>query len=100
MLTVKHITIADAESVYEVEGRVTFSSKEPQNTAAAAKELFPCVAFFTESGHERLTGGTVFVMNDHGKTVARYDLGASPIPHGVDGLTLGRSNPGLARPPV
>lgn len=31
-----------------------------------------------------LTGGTVFVMNDNGKTVGRYDLGASMIPLEAD----------------
>jgi hypothetical protein len=33
-----------------------------------------------------LTGGTIFVMNEQGKTVSRYDLGASPVPISGDGL--------------
>lgn len=60
MLTIRHIT-SEGESTFGVE-RVEFT---PQHGNKPATVLADRVS---------LTGGTVFVMNDRGSTVAKYDL--------------------------
>ncbi len=75
MLTVKHIRLSGEEDIYQ-SATVRYSPGEDKSTHG-----FPA-SVFLDLG-EPLTGGTVFVMGDSGKTVARYDLGASMVPLGV-----------------
>lgn len=77
MMTIKHISISGEERLFEAKS-VRLSSNETPET----------VWFTTPDGkQEPLTGGTVYVMNDNGKTVSRFDIGASPEPS----ITLGNS---------
>jgi len=100
MLTVKHIALSGRETIH-LAHEVTFI---PTDAASNMKTRSPI-----ESAHEGgrleivtpyhvpgepgghvmgLEGGTVFVMNEVGKTVSRYDLGASNVAFGVDSQTL------------
>lgn len=87
MFTIKHITLSGTEIIYSGE-HIRFEpeglcvSTNPNSSSPAM------VSFFHAKGHQvEIGGGTVFVMNDAGKTVARYDLGASPVPIVGDGLS-------------
>lgn len=76
MMTVKHITLSGAETLFQTKQARFTPAKQGESDVAP-----PTVWFEAENGAELpLTGGTVFVMNDSGKTVARYDIGASMIP--------------------
>jgi hypothetical protein len=74
MLTIKHVKIGGDEVLEQVD-RAEFRPKEAGASYEGGRVL-------AERLNESLTftGGTIFVMNDFGKTVARYDLGASPVP--------------------
>jgi hypothetical protein len=84
MLTVKHITIGGDESLH-LAREVTFT---PSEAAKQVKTRSP-IECVHEGGNVTIiredfvplgfSGGTVFVMNDKGKTVDRYDLGASMV---------------------
>ena len=85
MLTVRHIHLNGGEDIilvysvrfapgYGGEGQRAQMSNEP----SAPDTLW--INIVVGQSEEPLTGGTVFVMNDMGKTVARYYLGASPVP--------------------
>lgn len=76
MLTVKHIRLSGAEDLYP-SPTVRYSPGEDKQTHG-----HPATVWITKAdGFELpLTGGTIFVMNDFGKTVARYDIGASMVP--------------------
>lgn len=100
MLTVKHIHLDGCEVIHQAH-EVSFT---PTPTEQRAKTRSPIESAHTggiltltkptmdrsESGTYflGLEGGTIFVMNDHGKTVSRYDLGASEVPFGVDPHTV------------
>ena len=97
MLTVRHIHLNGGEEVMLVhsarfapgrggEGRSALVNGE----SATPDTLW--VSYAAGQSEEPLTGGTVFVMNDMGKTVARYDLGASPVP--LDGFSATVYPPG------
>lgn len=79
MLAVKHIQLSGHEEIY-LTNRVSYQPNYvPVNTAGVKGE--PCV--WVDHGDAPSTsifGGTVFVMNELGKTVSRYDLGASMVP--------------------
>lgn len=84
MLTVKHISIGGEESVH-LAREVLF---QPSDAAKQVKTRSPiecaheggAVMFISEDHIPcALVGGTVFVMNEKGKTVERYDLGASMV---------------------
>ena len=81
MLTVKQITLAGdeylwpASNVRFVPGRLV-----PTDANAGAPVPPHELVFWTPDGEVSIRGGTVFVMNDLGKTVSRYDLRASKIP--------------------
>jgi hypothetical protein len=85
MLTVKHIRIGGDEDILAASGvRFTPSCGAYDETSA---QYIPATLWVRDGADERpLTGGTIFVMNDSGKTVSRYDLGASPVPFVGDGL--------------
>lgn len=85
MLTIKHISLSGREVHYlghevefmptqrnaETKTRSPIESAHSGGTVTVLRETRVPIA---------LEGGTVFVMNDLGKTVSRYDLGASDIP--------------------
>lgn len=100
MLTVKHITLSGAEYLYEAltvrfePGRPGFDNG---HTGQSATPDTLWIRSEVAPDEQPITGGTVFAMNRFGKTVARYDLGASPVPIVGDGLTdprreMGRTN--------
>jgi hypothetical protein len=72
--TLKHISISGEEQLYVASG-IHFKP---------GRDIYPhelrLVQFTSPTGVAQLSGGTVFVMNESGRTVARYDLGASPVP--------------------
>lgn len=76
MLTIKQITSSGEEYIHEAED-VTF-------TPASAKRIAPAensVWYKARDGRLReIISGSVFVMNEHGKTVAKYELGVSKVP--------------------
>ena len=80
MLSVKHITLSGCEFIYpcfSAEFRPA-ASKSPDPTCPAPRDS---VIAFTD-GHyvvAEFSDGTVFVMNESGKTISRYDLGASEV---------------------
>lgn len=102
MFTIKHIHIGGDEDIHQCEA-VRYSmptsalpsshGDSPQSSATPATIWVVMRGDFVE---RTLTGGTIFVMNDAGKTVARYDLGASPVPIVGDGLADPRSRGTLA----
>lgn len=94
MFTIKHISIVGEEKIFAVDG-VRFT---PGVDGNAISSQTPPTLWLTDKGWDErpLTGGTVFVMNDNGKTVSRYDLGASPVPIFGDGLSDPR-NQGVGR---
>ena len=98
MLTVRHIHLNGGEDIMLVhsarfapgcggEGQRAQMSNEPSTPDTL------WVRLAVEQTEEPLTGGTIFVMNDMGKTVARYDLGASPVT--LDGLNVTAYPPGM-----
>lgn len=89
MFTLKHIRLSGDEDLY-TSATVRYS---PGDDVRAVPPSPPTVWIEEKPGAPGipLTGGTVFVMNDAGKTVARYDIGASMVPHepiGSGGLGL------------
>lgn len=82
MFTIKHITLSDTETLYQAAKPVY----EPKESSCGNVGRGQANITFVE-GNETvlLTGGTAFVMNEQGKTVARYDLGASNVPLGASG---------------
>jgi len=89
MFTIRHIHIGGDEELLQVDFvRYTPASKPPVTSNEPSQS--PETVWVVEhemSGERPLTGGTIFVMNEAGKTVARYDIGASPVPIVGDGLT-------------
>jgi hypothetical protein len=82
MLTIKHITICGEEEIRLADGvRYVPGVGGPES---AGEQMPAVMAIFAKDDPVSMFGGTVFVMNDTGKTVARYDLGASPVPLDVD----------------
>ncbi len=84
MMTVKHITLSGEEFVYPT-SHVNFVPASAVGQQGTNSEYKPKDAVWRYDADGRafeLSGGTVFVMNEHGKTVARYDIGASMVPIG------------------
>lgn len=78
MLTIRQITIAGDEHLYEARNvRLIKAIKQGSRDTLWAD-------FGEDRVEGTIDGGTVFVMNRHGSTIARYDLGASPVPLGID----------------
>lgn len=82
MLTAKHISLNGSERVFEVAsfrfepGHEMFGQQGQSGTPPTI-----WVRYEPSQDESPVTGGTVFLMNSGGKTVARYDLGASPVPN-------------------
>jgi len=79
MMTVKHIALSGEEFVYPTT-HVNFVPGAIQDKEPGKPAPRDAVWFYADGQASPLIGGTVFVMNDHGKTVARYDIGASMVP--------------------
>jgi hypothetical protein len=80
MFAVKHIQLSGHEEIY-LAAKVSFKPESGGHNTAGITHVPPCVFLdFDPNRIMRIEGGTVFVMNDIGKTVARYDLGASMVP--------------------
>jgi hypothetical protein len=89
MLSVRHIQLSGHEDIY-LTPRVSFQPEmdnPSQNNAVPTVSKTPTTIWIDCPGGatKALNGGTIFVMNDAGKTIARYDIGASMVPL-VDGL--------------
>jgi hypothetical protein len=83
MLTVKHINMIGTETIITAK-RVIFYQPNQQAPATPNPHSGGMITIVPPVGdvHEDIGDGTVFVMNDAGKTISRYDLGASPVPLG------------------
>jgi hypothetical protein len=85
MLTIKHIHIGGDEDV--ISAFSTRYAPGSQYVGGQGAPGTPATLWYRKAEFEPeqpLTGGTIFVMNAKGSTVARYDLGASPVPRGAD----------------
>lgn len=80
MFTIKHIKVLGDEEIIQVE-TVRFEPGMPGFISQDGKTGQTGTPPTVWVGERPLSGGTVFVMNDMGKTVSRYDLGASPVPY-------------------
>jgi hypothetical protein len=76
MLSVKHITLSGNETI-RLASKVEFVNTASKQCAPAHDTLW---VHLPDGNLIELEGGTVFVMNDIGKTISRYDLGASMVP--------------------
>lgn len=74
MFTIKHIHFDGSEEIIEAES-VRFT---PGTGPSNIPPTLWIVALGTV-GERPLTGGTIFVMNSAGKTVARYDLSGAGL---------------------
>ena len=79
MLTVKHITLSGEEFLYSTT-RANFVPARAKDCAPANDSLW--IYEGPDESERELRSGTIFVMNERGSTVARYDLGASMVPFG------------------
>lgn len=70
MMTIKHIDLSGKEFVYPTT-HINFVPGDRNGTTTTS----PIVWRYDEEGcaHE-IDNGTVYVMNEHGRTVARYNL--------------------------
>lgn len=80
MMTVKHITLSGEEFLYPTTS-VNYTPGR-DNLPPASSDPATLWIYDADDRAKPLTGGTCFVMNEHGKTVARYDIGASMVPMG------------------
>lgn len=80
MLTIKHIIWNGGfETLYEAQ-QVRAKSHEPENSSGGIREL-DFIAFDDRQGNvQTISDGLVYVMNDTGKTIAKYDFRAAPKP--------------------
>lgn len=90
MLTVKHIRADGAETIDRAE-RVIFYPPTAQS-AVNPHDGGVVTAVGAISGGVDWVSGTVYVMNEHGSTVARYDLGSRTTFEVPDDDALGVSN--------
>lgn len=83
MMTIKHITLSGEEFIYATThvNLVPVAAREKPVGGPTTSDI---VWHYDADGRSHpLQGGTVFVMNEHGKTVARYDIGASMVSLGM-----------------
>lgn len=72
MMTVKHITLSGEEFVFATT-HVNFIPGSAKHHVTTKASLW----WYDESGSHELDDGSVYVMNEHGKTVARYMLSSN-----------------------
>ena len=101
MMTLKHIELSGHEQIHEV-SKVWFNpeaverlEQDNQKTGSGPTPLPRDTLYASIPGEPhpiQISSGTVFVMNQHGKTVSRYDLGASMVGFDKDAhMTFSRS---------
>lgn len=99
MLTVKHIMPGGDEVICSArEVRRSPSVGDPNEIKGAAESLW----IDSPTGETRCLGswGSFYVMNEEGKTVAKYDFGGWPGPAGEEGIIgVKASKPPLAPHP-
>lgn len=78
MMSVKHITFRGEEFIYPT-SHVNYVPASAINDAGSPDTVW---IYPPDQPALPLNGGTIFVMNEHGKTVSRYDIGASAVPLG------------------
>lgn len=88
MLTVKHIEVTGHENIHPAT-RVSYQPRMERGRAVepgvdGSEVSAHCVFIDTPKGDTIALGsfGSVYVMNDAGKTVAKYELGGWPGPTG------------------
>ena len=88
MFTIRHISPNNHEALHEASA-VSFSTDaqaaiDRTSSAAATATYDPGTVWVTPPNQMNpsypITGGSVYVMNDAGATVAKYDLGGWPPP--------------------
>lgn len=84
MFTVKHISISGDEVLYAAEDVACRQCREPSSTAVGEPWRSVVTIKHRDHPHRDLHNGTVFIMNEAGATVSRWDLGASQVPLGDD----------------
>lgn len=80
MLTVKHIEDTGHENIYPA-ARVSYQPRQVlESVNVGPNTLAPCVFIDTPKGDTVPLGsfGVFYVMNEAGKTIAKYDMGAKP----------------------
>jgi hypothetical protein len=70
MMTIKHVDLHGEEFVYPTT-HINFVPASAKNCAPASDSLW---RYDEEGRASEITDGRAYVMNEHGKTVARYDL--------------------------
>lgn len=79
MFSIRHIQLSGHEDIY-LASRVSFQP-EVTHEQKGGLPSSPTIFIDRPDGSTMpINGGTIFVMNDNGKTVARYDIGASMVP--------------------
>lgn len=93
MLSVKHISLSGSETILSAT-RVEYHPEPVNGVPTQLARL----TVFGGPDQQELHGGTVFVMNEAGKTISRYDLGARCVAlakSGVEWKVTGGSLNGL-----
>lgn len=72
MLTIKHVTERGSEALYEA-AEVMFHPVDLQSVSEVAVAR-PRVGYLANGEWRDLYGDVVYVMNDHGRTIATYRL--------------------------
>ena len=88
MMTIKHVARSGEEYVYAT-SHVNFVPTSALGLGSTTPDTL--WHYGSEGDAQPITDGTVFVMNEHGKTVSKYELGAK---HGISGQALNSVNLG------
>lgn len=70
MMTVKHVTLCGEEFVYPTT-HINFVPASSKNCAPATSSLW---RYDSEGRAYEIDEGMTYLMNEHGKTVARYEI--------------------------
>lgn len=93
MLTVKHIRFDGAETIDHAERVIFYPHADEGNLGSIKGPMAPhrigvVTAVGAISGGVDWHSGTVYVMNENGATVAKYDLGPGPKPGDTLGVAM------------
>lgn len=91
MMTIKHITAIGEEFVYPT-SHVNFV---PANAKCAAPATDSVWRYDEEGRAYEMRDGRVYVMNEHGTTVARYDMSSDVNPE-FNARAIGKIVPGYS----
>lgn len=85
-MTAKHIAQSGEEFIYAT----THVNYVPSYTLGVGANTPPDTVWLypSDAPAQPLTGGTVYVMNEHGKTVGRYDMSGPVGPVGLQNPPL------------